>query len=454
MRPKKNIIKTIFLLLLLPLTLLAVKKVIDLRKGAASVPANIVVDTQNPGLKVPSSLWRNLSQGGEEPVDMIKPIITQIRVLSPELIRVDHLFDYYNVYQGPGNYDFSRLDGVVDSVVSTGARPMLSISYTPASMTANNQNASPPRDWNEWYSLVKATAKRYSIDKNISGIYYEVWNEPDLFGGWHYSKKPSYTTLYHQTARAVVDGAGKSNYKIGGPAITAYYANWIKSLFKSTAASGIRLDFISWHKYSKNPADYLADFDNLNKILSDYPQYFDIERLITEIGPNPEPDPWYDGSQSGVHLMALVTQLSGKIHRIFTFEPVDGPNPRSNKSSGWGILTHDQKPKPRYYAIPFLNQLSDGFLLPGTGDGTYVTSLSAKSGTKYQTLLVNYDPRSTHSETVPLTLKGLTPGTYTVATKKYLGSATSKKVTITSPSLVENIYLEPNTAVIIEVTRY
>jgi len=77
MRPKKNIIKTIFLLLLLPLTLLAVKKVIDLRKGAASVPANIVVDTQNPGLKVPSSLWRNLSQGGEEPVDMIKPIITQ-----------------------------------------------------------------------------------------------------------------------------------------------------------------------------------------------------------------------------------------------------------------------------------------------------------------------------------------------------------------------------------------
>ena len=152
--------------------------------------------------------------------------------------------------------------------------------------------------------------------------------------------------------------------------------------------------------------------------------------------------------------MALVTQLSGKIHRIFTFEPIDGPSPRSDKSSGWGLLTHDLKPKPRYYAIPFLNQLSDSFLLPGTGDGTYVTSLSAKSSTKYQTLLVNYDPRSSHSETVPLTLKGLTPGTYTVATKKYLGSATSKKVTITSPSLVENIYLEPNTAVIIEVTRY
>jgi len=449
----KSLFPLILLIVVLPLTLLAVKKVIDLRKGAAGTMANIVVDTQNPGSKVPSSLWRNLSQGGEEPADMIKPVITQIRALSPELIRVDHLFDYYNVYQGPGNYDFSRLDGVIDSILATGAKPMLSISYTPAQMTASNKNADPPRDWNEWYSLVKATARRYSVDKNISGIYYEVWNEPDLFGGWHYSGSNNYTTLYHQTARAIVDGAGRANYKIGGPAITAYYANWIKSLFKSTATSGIRLDFISWHKYSKNPADYLADFDNLNKILSDYPQYFDIERLITEVGPNPEPDSWYDGSQSGIHLMAVVTQLAGKIHRIFTFEPVDGPSPRSDKSSGWGLLTHDQKPKPRYFAIPFLNELKDGSLLPSTGDGTWVTSMSAKTGSKYQTLIVNYDARSTHSETFPLTFKGLTPGSYTITTKKYLGKPTSKKVTISSPSLTENLYLEPNTAVIVEVTK-
>ncbi|MEK7527938.1 MAG: hypothetical protein AAB574_02900 [Patescibacteria group bacterium] len=453
MKPKMNIIKTIFLLLLLPLALVAVKKVIDLRKGAAGTPANIVVDTQNPGSKVPSSLWRNLSQGGEEPTDMIKPIITQMRTLSPQLIRVDHLFDYYNVYQGPGNYDFSRLDGVVDSIVATGAQPMLSLSYTPAEMTASNKNASPPKDWNEWYSLVKATARRYSVDKNISGIYYEVWNEPDLFGGWHYGKEPSYTTLYHQSARAVVDGAGSTKYKIGGPAITAYYANWIKSLFKSTAKSGIRLDFVSWHKYSKNIEDYVTDFDNLNKILSDYPQYFDIERLITEVGPNPEPDPWYDGPQSGIHLMAMVTQLTGKIHRIFTFEPIDGPAPRSDKSTGWGLITHDLKLKPRYHAIPFLNQLSDGFLLPSSGDGTWVTSLSAKSGAKYQTLLVNYDARSTHAEAVPLTYKALTPGTYTVSVKKYLGNTTSKKITVTSSSLTESIYMEPNTAVIVEVAK-
>ncbi len=443
------------LLLILPLLILATKQIIDLRKGAAGTPANIVIDIQNPGSNVPSTLWQNLSQGGEEPVDMIKPVIGQIKALSPKLIRVDHIFDYYKVDSGNGQYNFEQLDGVVASIVATGAKPMLSISYTTNEMSSTGQNAGPPKDWNQWYGLVKATAHRYSVEKNISGIYYEVWNEPDLFGGWHYGKDPNYTTLYHNTARAVVDGAGRTNYKIGGPAITAYYANWIKSLFASTAKSGIRLDFISWHKYSKDPADYLADFDSLNKILSNYPQYFDIERLITEIGPNPEPDSWYDGPQSGVHLMSVVTQLTGKIHRIFSFEPVDGPNPRSDKSSGWGLITHSSKgnqPKPRYFAIQFLNELS-GQLLPSTGDGTWVTSLSSKNGTKYQSLIVNYDQRSGHSETVPISFKGLTPGTYTVTIKKYMGKTSTKKVTINTPTLTENIYMEPNSAVIIEVTN-
>ncbi len=433
------------LLLILPILVLATKQIIDLRKGAAGTPANIIIDTQNPGVPVPSTLWQNLSQGGEEPVDMIKPVIGQIKALSPKLIRVDHIFDFYKVDQGNGNYNFSQLDGVVNSILATGAKPMLSVSYTP--------DSKPPADWNQWYNLVKATAKHYSVEKNIGGIYYEVWNEPDLFGGWKYNRDPNYITLYHNTARAIVDGAGSANYKVGGPAITAYYSNWIKSLFASTAKSGIRLDFISWHKYSKNPADYLADFESLNKILSDYPQYFNIERLITEIGPNPEPDVWYDGTQSGVHLMSVVTQLSGKIHRIFSFEPVDGPNPRSDKSSGWGLITHSGTPKPRYYALKFLNEMVGGQLLPSSGDGTWVTSLSSKNGSKYQSLIVNYDQNSNHTETFPVSFKGLKPGSYTVTTKKYMGTTTSKKVTINTPTLTENIYLSPNSAIIIEITQ-
>lgn len=452
---KKSSKSTIVLLLLLPILLFAVKTVIDIRKGAAGIPAKIEVDTQTPQGKIPSSLWQNISQGGEEPSDMVAPVIYQTKSLHPQLIRVDHLFDYYQVYNGPGNYNFEKLDQVVNSILATGAKPMLSISYTTASMAKNGQNAGEPSDWNQWYQLVKTTAKRYSQEKNISGIYYEVWNEPDLFGGWHYAKNPNYSTLYIQTARAIVDGAGNTDFKVGGPAITAYYENWIKSIFKTASANRLRLDFISWHKYSKDISDYEKDFNNLNKIISNYPQYFNIERIITEIGPNSELDVWYDNKISGIHLISLSTKLAGKIHRLFTFELVDGPTSRSKESTGWGIITHHtngSKPKPRYYALQFLNQLQ-GQRLSSMGDGSWVSSLSAKNGSVISTLLVNYDSKNLHTETVPVTFRALTPGNhYQLTTSTYMGRETSKNITIPSFNYTENVYMEPNSAIILKLT--
>lgn len=449
-----SLFKTLLFLSLLPIVVFAVKTVLDIRRGASGVPANIVVDASAPQGNIPSSLWRNLSQGGEEPTDMIRPVISLLRPLQPQLIRVDHLFDYYQVETSPGNYDFSRLDEVVTSIIATGAKPMLSLSYTTADMSKTGQNAGEPKDWNQWYQLVRATARRYSVEKKISGIYYEVWNEPDLFGGWHYGKNPNYSTLYTKSAQAVADGAGGANYKIGGPATTAYYSNWIKSLFKTAKNNRLRLDFISWHKYSKNLNDYQKEFDNLNSILSDYPQYFNIERTITEIGPNPEPDPWYDSKESGVHLIALSTRLAGKIHRLFTFEPVDGPSPRSSVSTGWGIITHSNnglKPKPRYYAIEFLNKLQ-GQRLPVSGEGSWVTALASKNPNGYQILLVNYDQNLTHAETFPLTINNLAPGKYTLKNTPYLGKTTQKTITVDATSTYkDNIFLDANSAILLEL---
>lgn len=450
---KKKILSTLFILLVLPLIIFAAKQVIDIRKGASGVPANIIVDAKTVQGNVPSSLWRSLSQGGEEPKDMIGPVLSQVKALSPQVIRIDHIFDYYKVDSGNGQYDFSRLDGAVDSILKTGAIPMLSLSYTTNEMAKNGQNAGEPKDWNQWYQLVRATARHYSIDKKISGIYYEVWNEPDLFGGWHYGKDPSYSTLYIQSARAVADGAKGTSFKVGGPATTAYYSNWIKSLFATASRNRLPLDFISWHKYSKNLDDYDKDFEALNKLLSDYPQYYDIERTITEVGPNPEPDSWYDNHLSGVHLIALSTRMAGKIHRLFTFEPVDGPSPRSDKSSGWGLITHPNngaKPKPRYYAIQFLNRFL-GQRLSSTGDGSWVTSMSSLNGKTVQILLANYDPRGTHSETVPLLITNLTPGQYKMTITSYMGKSTSKTITATVNHR-DQIYMEPNSAKLVELS--
>lgn len=425
----------------------------DTRNMAAGTPANIYIDTAITQGAISSQLWRNLAQGGEEPTDMIAPIVSLVKELQPQLIRVDHLYDYYEVYKNPNEFDFSKLDGVVKSIIATGAKPLLSISYTPANMAKNNQNAGEPENWDNWYSLVKATSKRYSVDQKINGIYYEVWNEPDLFGSWKYNKSPNYSQLYTQTARAIVDGAPNKNYKVGGPAITGFYPNWIKSLFKTASENNLPLDFISWHKYSKNPDDYQKDVFSLSQILTQYPAYFSIEKLITEVGPDSEPSAWYDNSLSGIHLMSLATRLSGQVHRIFPFEIVDGPTKRSDLSTGWGLITHSSngsKPKPRYQAIKLLNQLK-GQRLSSGGDGTWVTSLSSIENKTIRTLLVNYDPNDTHLETVPITFQNINNGQYQIKTSRYLGSPTSKSITITNNIYSDKFYLEPNSAILIEV---
>lgn len=455
MSQNKKILSIILLLAILPFLLFAIQKVTEIRKRAAPIPANIFIDTTNLQGPLNSAMWQNFSQGGEESKNMIDPVISQLQTLSPKLIRIDHIFDYYSVYQSPGQYNFSQLDQTIDSITSTGAIPMLSLSYTPSSMSKDNQNAGEPKNWDDWFQLVKATAKHYSVEKNINNIYYEVWNEPDLFGHWHYSKNPSYTTLYIQTAKAVSQGINnQSSYKIGGPATTAFYDNWIKSLFKTAKENNLRLDFISWHRYSKNISDYLSDSDQLTTILSDYPEYFRIERIITETGPNSEPDAWYDNNLGAIHLLSLATQLSGKIHKFFTFEIVDGPTTRSKDSSGWGLITHStngQISKPRFFAIQFLNQLL-GQRLSSVGDGNYITSLSTKNINTIQTLIVNYDPNNLHYETFPITYKNLQPGKYQLKYNSFLKSTLTKTIIVTGDSYSQQFYLEPNTSQIIELT--
>ena len=455
MSHKSKLTKTILLLLLLPITLLAVKTIVDLEKSASGIPANITINTNLTQGNLNSSLWQNLSQGGEEATDMINPVLAQTKALLPKLIRVDHIFDHHNVYISDNNYNFSQLDQIVDTILATGAKPMFSISYTPAQMARDGQVASAPTDWGQWQNLVFALAKRYSVDKQINGIYYEVWNEPDLFGGWHYDKDPSYSDLYYHTSLAVKRATlGHKNYKIGGPATTNFYPNWIKALFALCKQKNLELDFISWHQYAKNIDKYSQNIEKLNDILSDYPQFFNIERIVSEFGPNSKPDIWYDNPLSGIHLMSTITQLSGKIHKLFTFEIVDGPQRRANGSAGWGLFTHPSKggyEKPRAQALKFLNQLQ-GSLLQSQGDGSWVTSLSSKNQNTIQTLVVNYDPSGKHTETFPVNFLGISPGQYNLKTSTYMSQSSQKTINTTQTLYTEQVYMEPNTAILLELT--
>ncbi|MBL7078492.1 hypothetical protein ISS42_02445 [Candidatus Shapirobacteria bacterium] len=444
----KKIIKLLILSLLLPVILASLQGIYDWRKGAAGKPAYIRIDASRPQANINPALWQNFCQGGEEPKDMIGPVINQVKALSPQIIRIDHIYDYFNIVRPDNTFDFSRLDVMVKSILATGAKPMLSLSYIPPAWSADGQITSPPQDWSLWEKLVTATVEQYSGKNNLNiyNVYYEVYNEPDLFGGWHYGKNPNYLTLYFHSAQGAQKAKTVNSFKIGGPAITGFYPNWIRALLKHAQKNSLLLDFISWHRYSADLADYDQDFEKLAGILTDYPTYQNLEKYITEFGPESERSSWYKNQVGAAHALAVSTHLLDKVHRIFAFELKDGPG---NIENQWGLLKHENQGaalKPRYLAYQFLNQLS-GKRLPLEGNGTWVSGVAARKNNSTLIFLVNFDPREKHTELVPVQVNNLSPGKYQLKLDYLFGSEQTLIKEISNTSLLHQVYLEANEAV-------
>lgn len=90
---------------------------------------------------------------------------------------------YWNqVEVAPGQYDFSRLDGIVSTAEDRGARPLLVLGFTP-SFHAKDPTSPTARttmpDEAAWRSWVTAVVKRYG-----DRVDYEVWPEPNIVGNW------------------------------------------------------------------------------------------------------------------------------------------------------------------------------------------------------------------------------------------------------------------------------
>ena len=243
------------------------------------------------------------------------------------------------------------MDQVVKDITATGAKPFIALSYMPSAISKNGEVTDLPTDWVLWENLVQKTVERISGRNglNISDVYYEVWNEPDLFGKFKMSGSKSYLELYSRTVRAASRANNVNPFKVGGPATTGFYENWLNKLVGYSQETGTRLDFLSWHKYSKKLSDYEEDLEKAS-------HFEGYELMVTEIGPNSENDKVYDGNFGALHLIATAALMEGKVDKIFNFEIKDGVGPEKYWGR-WGMLTHDKwgnpEIKPRYKAMQF-----------------------------------------------------------------------------------------------------
>ena len=439
---------------------------------AASIKANIIVDVTKTSGPFPDR-WKTLVQGGEESgVRMLENVVSQVAELYPRYIRFDHIYDFYDVISrnasGNLNFNFSKLDQTVCDIYHTGAKPFFSLGYMPPTMSDDGSLIGKPKNWNEWTFLVQRTIEHYSSKETVlpcgaledfwkTNIYYEVWNEPDLetFGKWKYTGKKSYSDLYFYSVKGAQQAQNVLPFKIGGPATTALYKNWIQKFLDFIITNNLRIDFLSWHHYSKKTDDFTDDIINLNKWLGEspkYDRYENLPKIISEWGYDSEKNPIADTKVGAAHTVASLRNLiNAGLELSFLFEIKDGPTP------SWGILTYEGKEKPRYEALKLLNSL-EGNQLIIDGEGSNVSAIASSNEDKISLILTNYDESDRIYEAVPVVFKYLDGVSYNV-TKKYLDGRTDTSLNLQTIEgelrLVgeKSIVMPANTIVALELVK-
>ncbi len=428
---------------------------------ASGEPANIVIDTQAVLGPLPRP-WRHLAQGGEAYDWRLQPLTTQVAALEPEYIRIDHIYDFYEIVQGsPGNltFDFSKLDPILDDIAATGAKPYIALSYMPPAISRGDI-IDAPVNWADWQLTVQRTVEHISGARGTRDVYYEVWNEPDLFGDWKYYGDKNYLDLYTYAAIGANRASGVQPFKIGGPATTALYRNWFDALAQHVIRNNLRLDFISWHRYSHDLDVFTKDMQEARTWLSFYPQLEPTTELhITEWGPDSENNAVYDSGYSAAHTVAASLEMIGVVDRAFVFEIQDGKDPAGQTHWGrWGLFTAADvgaQAKPRYHGLRFLNQLGDQ-RLQTTGEGYWVKGVATtdsedETGT-ITTVLANFDRLGAHAESVPVTFENIEPGNYSITRRALTGQTATEQVATTAAVLQTIVPMPVNSVVLLELT--
>jgi hypothetical protein len=458
--PKKRVKKTkLFSQLLIILSLFAIVLIGSSQLGvlreffgtAVGENANIHVYTSKI-IGTYAKPWRNLAQGGEDHEWRLGNLVGPVKALNPEYIRIDHVFDFYDVVQGAdGNYsyDFTKLNLVLDDILATGAKPYISLSYMPPQF-ASGDIVGQPQNYAQWQTLVQRTIQHISGTRGIADVYYEVWNEPDLFGGWKYYGEKNYLNLYRHAALGARNVSRVKPFKLGGPVTTGFYKSWIEALIQYSADNNLKLDFISWHRYAYDLNQYKDDMLNIRTVVQKYPQFDgQLEFHITEWGHDSEMNTGYDTGFSAAHTVAGAIEMVGVVERAFVFEIQDGKDPNGQEYWGrWGLFTHNDfgaKAKPRYYALKMLDKISDQ-RVQLLGKGTWVKALAAKNSDtgNIEVVLANFDSKSRHSENVPITFTEIEPGNYTILKELNNGGVSTETVATTEAQLKTHLFMPKN----------
>jgi xylan 1,4-beta-xylosidase len=236
-----------------------------------------------------------LGQGGLSDDPIWPARIPEIRSLNPRLIRL-FVQEYFDVYPQKGTYHWKTLDRSVDTILATGAHPLMCIAIKPKALfPAINQDTVEPNSYAEWEELIYQMVKHYK-ERQSSINYWEVANEPDIGEDGGCPSRftaENYPRFYEHTAKAILRADPAA--KVGGPALAYWRSPLLRALLEHCSSKKIPLNFVSWHIYNSNPSEIQDTIFSVRKLLEEFPALH-CETFLNEWNmslSNPAVDPRY-----------------------------------------------------------------------------------------------------------------------------------------------------------------
>ncbi|WP_409342358.1 GH39 family glycosyl hydrolase [Paenibacillus sp. MBLB4367] len=154
----------------------------------------------------------------------------------------------------PANYDFSRTDEYLQTILDTGAKIVYRLGES-IEHTKKKYYVHPPGDYGKWTEICVNIIRHYNegwADGFHHGIdYWEVWNEPDLDERMWSGTPLQLYELYEATVKAIK--AYNPALKVGGYAAARPKLPFLTGFLAYCQERKLPIDFFTWHTYTGDP---------------------------------------------------------------------------------------------------------------------------------------------------------------------------------------------------------
>jgi|GEM_PF-24621 len=281
-------------------------------------------------------------------------------------------------------YNWQYIDELYDFLESVHVRPFVELGFMPGALASGSKtifwwrgNVTPPKDYGRWGELIQALVRHFVArygEEEVARWYFEVWNEPNLKGGFWTGDQAEYFKLYAATARAIKSVSPR--FRVGGPA-TAGNA-WIPEFVDYCSRNKVPVDFVSTHTYGVDQG-FLDEHGNRGTVLSrnDSSIWGDVLRSRGQIEHSALPglelhytewsssytpsDPLHDSYQEAAYVLDKLRKTGAAANSMsyWTFTDIfEEAGPRFTPfHGGFGLVNYEDIAKPAYYAYKYLNQL-------------------------------------------------------------------------------------------------